>query len=232
MIECLCDGAPKTQSRVPPSALCLPTRHSGDPGSSPCRVLACRSLPWRARAAPGPSVECACGGELDGGDGAVSGRIALAVDAPRGVQHQQPGLVDLDTRQRDPVLDVGEIGDPRAERTAFERQLDWSGRCWPETASSDLTTRPLSRSHSQVGLDSRSQPTRTAGDHTTDCSGDHEMMAKQVRPWLTKPAKCHAPRVHTSDGASTSEFHQGQRARLAIKVRMHGCNRRLQVIIN
>ena len=58
------------------------------------------------------------------------------------------------------------------------------------------------------------------------------MMAKQVRPWLTKPVKYHAPRVHISDGASTSEFHQGQRVSLAIKVRMHGCNRRLQVIIN
>jgi hypothetical protein len=43
------------------------------------------------------------------------------------------------------------------------------------------------------------------------------MMAKQVRPWSTKPEKYQAPRVQTTDGASTSEFHQGQRAALATK---------------
>jgi hypothetical protein len=56
-------------------------------------------------------------------------------------------------------------------------------------------------------------------------------MARQVRPWLVKPEKYHAPRVHSSDGDPTSEFHQGQRVKLANKVRMHGCNLHLQTII-
>jgi transposase len=44
------------------------------------------------------------------------------------------------------------------------------------------------------------------------CSGEHAVMARQVRPWLIKPAPVNAPRVQHGNGASTNRFHQGQRA--------------------
>jgi transposase len=37
------------------------------------------------------------------------------------------------------------------------------------------------------------------GVHTTDCSGDHAVMARQVRPGLAKPRTTAAPRVQDSD---------------------------------
>jgi hypothetical protein len=37
------------------------------------------------------------------------------------------------------------------------------------------------------------------GDPSTDCSGDHAVMAKQVRPWLAKPTTAAAPRVRESE---------------------------------
>ena len=50
-------------------------------------------------------------------------------------------------------------------------------------------------------------------------------MAKQVRPWLTKPDTNHELKVRPSDEASTSGFHQGQRnLRSSLKGGMYGCN--------
>src|SRR5438093_9954364 len=50
-------------------------------------------------------------------------------------------------------------------------------------------------------------------------------MAKQVRPWLTKPDTNHEPRVRAPDEASTSGFHQGQRnAYSSTEGRIYGCN--------
>ena len=49
------------------------------------------------------------------------------------------------------------------------------------------------------------------GKRTTDCSGDHTVMAKQVRPWLAKPGTVAALRVQVSDGEPASRSHQGQR---------------------
>src|SRR5439155_15606432 len=50
-------------------------------------------------------------------------------------------------------------------------------------------------------------------------------MAKQVRPWLTKPDTNHEPRVRAPDEASTSLFHQGQRNGCSsIEGRIYGCN--------
>ena len=39
----------------------------------------------------------------------------------------------------------------------------------------------------------------TSGRYTTDCSGDHEVMARQVRPGLAKPVVAAAPRVRASN---------------------------------
>ena len=47
--------------------------------------------------------------------------------------------------------------------------------------------------------------------HTTDCSGDHEVMAKQVRPGLAKPEGDTAQQVRLRDREPTSESHQGPR---------------------
>ena len=52
---------------------------------------------------------------------------------------------------------------------------------------------------------------RLAQENTPpDCSGDHAVMAKQVRPWLEKPRMSAAPRVLQSDWEPTSSSHQGQ----------------------
>ena len=59
----------------------------------------------------------------------------------------------------------------------------------------------------------------------TDCTGKLNVMAKQVRPWLTKPDTNHERKVRPSDEASTSEFHQGQRNEpSSLEGRMYGCN--------
>ena len=44
-------------------------------------------------------------------------------------------------------------------------------------------------------------------------------MAKQVRPWLTKPDTNHELKVRPSDEASTSGFHQGQRKQRSLTQR-------------
>ena len=46
-----------------------------------------------------------------------------AVQRPRGAQHQQPRLVDLQARLRDPVLHVGEVADVLAEGAPLQRAL-------------------------------------------------------------------------------------------------------------
>jgi len=51
------------------------------------------------------------------------------------------------------------------------------------------------------------------GEHATDCSGDHAVKVKQVRPWLAKPRPSGAPRVRESEGEPISKTHQGQRLR-------------------
>lgn len=48
----------------------------------------------------------------------------------------------------------------------------------------------------------------------TDCSGDHDVMASQVRPWSIQPDSSLALQARPTDEASISEFHQGQRHRL------------------
>ena len=57
-------------------------------------------------------------------------------------------------------------------------------------------------------------------------------MAKQVRPWLAKPAVRLAREVRKSDGAPTSTFHQGPRQTVADEVRMYGCNLYLYAVMN
>jgi len=51
----------------------------------------------------------------------------------------------------------------------------------------------------------------STGEHTTDCSGDHAVMAKQVGPWLEKPKASGAPRVRDTEWEPTTKTHQGQR---------------------
>ena len=59
----------------------------------------------------------------------------------------------------------------------------------------------------------------------TDCTGKLNVMAKQVRPWLTKPDTNHELTVRPSDEASTSLFHQGQRNQYSsTEGRIYGCN--------
>jgi hypothetical protein len=57
------------------------------------------------------------------------------------------------------------------------------------------------------------------------------MMARQVRPWLAKPARFEAPRVRAIDWGPNQRipFHQAQRL-CRIKVRMYGCNLYLYAI--
>ena len=69
---------------------------------------------------PRPGVLCR---KADGGDVHARRRIAVAIHAPRRVQHQQPGLVDFDARPGDPGLDIGEVRDPRTEGASFQRPL-------------------------------------------------------------------------------------------------------------
>ena len=45
----------------------------------------------------------------------------------------------------------------------------------------------------------------------TECSGDHDVMARQVRPWSTQPDSNLALQARPTDEASISEFHQEQR---------------------
>ena len=51
----------------------------------------------------------------------------------------------------------------------------------------------------------------STGEHTTDCSGDQAVTAKQVGPWLAKPRTAAAPRVRESYREPISKTHQGQR---------------------
>jgi len=44
-----------------------------------------------------------------------------------------------------------------------------------------------------------------------DCNGKLDVMAKQVRPWLSKPARNRELTVRPPDEGSTSGFHQGPR---------------------
>jgi transposase len=69
------------------------------------------------------------------------------------------------------------------------------------------------------------------GEHTTDCSGDHAVMAQQVGPWLVKPRMTAAPRVRVSDREPISQT-QGTAAQAAAKVRMYGCNLILSALMN
>jgi transposase len=55
------------------------------------------------------------------------------------------------------------------------------------------------------------------GEHTTDCSGDHAVKAKQVRPWLVKPRTAAALRVRVSYRDPISKTHQGQRRKPQLK---------------
>jgi len=68
------------------------------------------------------------------------------------------------------------------------------------------------------------------GDHTTDCSGDHAVMANRVRPWLEEPRTSAALRARESDWEASQPIPSGTAARAAAKVRMYGCNLALQAI--
>lgn len=80
-------------------------------------------------------------------------------------------------------------------------------------------------------VEAQSTRQHAVGDRTTDCSGDHAVMARQVRPWLAKPRMAAAPRVRKSSWDPTSKPHQGQRL-CRSEVRMYGCNRTSEPITN
>lgn len=75
------------------------------------------------------------------------------------------------------------------------RTLGSCGRCWRMTGSSTPATSAAQRRSEPSATDQQ----RRQGEQTTDCLGDHEVMARQVRPWLAKPAPDEAPRVRVSD---------------------------------
>src|ERR1700741_2997340 len=68
------------------------------------------------------------------------------------------------------------------------------GPFWRTIATSTPTTCARQRS-----LETSTDDINNSGRTTTDCSGDHEVMARQVRPWLAKPAPDEAPRVRVCD---------------------------------
>ncbi len=80
--------------------------------------------------------------------------------------------------------------------------------------------------------DRRTTTTSTGEEPTTDCSGDHAVMARQVRPWLANPRMTAAPRVRQSDRGANQQIPSGTAAHAATKVRMYGCNPYLQAITN
>ena len=86
-----------------------------------------------------------------------------------------------------------------------------SGRCWPTTGSSGPTTRPLSQSRSQIGCRNSTQQRQEI--RTTDCSSNHEVMARQVRPWSENPALTGAPRVRVSDRGADQKIPSGTAAK-------------------
>src|ERR1035437_8458947 len=49
--------------------------------------------------------------------------------------------------------------------------------------------------------------------NSTDCSGDHAVMAKQVRPWLAKPSTSAALRVLQTDRGANQHIPLGTAAR-------------------
>src|SRR5436309_6062582 len=91
------------------------------------------------------------------------------------------------------------------------------GRCSPISATSRPITYQLHRADKQ-----------STQHRPLDCKGKLDVMAKQVRPWLSKPATNRELTVRPPDEGSTSGFHQGQRnSRSSFEGRIYGCNRHL-----
>lgn len=72
--------------------------------------------------------------------------------------------------------------------------------------------------YSKVAEVARSKANRencktTSGRNTTDCSGEHEVMVRQVRPWLTKPVLAGAPRVRVNDRGVNQQIPSGTAAK-------------------
>jgi hypothetical protein len=86
----------------------------------------------------------------------------------------------------------------------------------------DIAPRPL-----QIGI-ALAITTQLA----TAPSGQHELMATLVRPWLGKPDKLGAQKVRYPVEAPTSTFHQGQWLAATGKVRMYDCNLYQRVFMN
>jgi hypothetical protein len=47
--------------------------------------------------------------------------------------------------------------------------------------------------------------------------GNHDVMARQVRPWQIKPSSHRERKARQADQASASKFHQGQKLLASIK---------------
>src|SRR6516164_8704030 len=81
------------------------------------------------------------------------------------------------------------------------------GRFWRMIETSD----PATRRFEQPPCPNCYRASSATGNHTTDCSGDHAVMANQVRPWLAESEVSAALRVRQSDWEPASQSHQGQR---------------------
>ncbi len=62
-----------------------------------------------------------------------------------------------------------------------------------------VPTRLRARGLGRIAGSADRQDKLDTGEHTTDCSGDHAVMARQVRPGLAKPRTTGAPRVRETD---------------------------------
>ena len=125
-----------------------------------------------------------------------------AILAAKNKRRQHQGLVDQSAQA--PASEYRRGGTGQQERT--HRVGDTRPRA-------RIQSRLCADAHGRIDPQQLLTTNDSTGEHTTDCSGDHAVMAKQVRPWLAKPRTSGAPRVRQSEREPTSQTHQGQRLR-------------------
>lgn len=75
------------------------------------------------------------------------------------------------------------------------------------------------------------KPKRLTGGKRTDCTGFHDVLAEQVRPWLAKPDYLNVTRTRNFDGGVGQRIPSGTEAPALNKVRMYGGNLYLLAVI-
>jgi len=64
--------------------------------------------------------------------------------------------------------------------------------------------------------------------HSNDCSGNHDVMARQVRPWRTEPDWLKAPLARHIDGGVRQHIPSGTEAKPLLK---SGCMAAIYVLL-